>query len=157
MRYPFCDRFIAVFFLRAGQRGRWRYASGFDGTKNNAVITVENKDQNNNIVQSRLSVVDAASPAKDAFIITPPLFRLKAGEKGFVRVVRSGKKLPDDRESMFWLNIKGIPATEYVPDKNVVQFAINSKIKLIYRPAALKGNTPESYAEKLQWGKRGRR
>lgn len=37
--------------------------------------------------------------------------------------------------------------------KNVVQFAINSKIKLIYRPAALKGNTPESYAEKLQWGK----
>lgn len=153
----FCDRFIAVFFLRAGQRGRWRYASGFDGTKNNAVITVENKDQNNNIVQSRLSVVDAASPAKDAFIITPPLFRLKAGEKGFVRVVRSGKKLPDDRESMFWLNIKGIPATEYVPDKNVVQFAINSKIKLIYRPAALKGNTPEAYAEKLQWGKRGRR
>ncbi|UNA33433.1 fimbria/pilus periplasmic chaperone [Klebsiella pneumoniae subsp. pneumoniae] len=110
----------------------------FDGTKNNAVITVENKDQNSNIVQSWLSVIDAASPAKDAFIITPPLFRLKAGEKGFVRVVRSGKKLPDDRESMFWLNIKGIPATEYVPDKNVVQFAINSKIKLIYRPAALK-------------------
>ena len=72
-----------------------------------------------------------------------------------MRVVRSGKKLPDDRESMFWLNIKGIPATEYVPDKNVVQFAINSKIKLIYRPAALKGNTPESYAEKLQWGKAG--
>ncbi len=98
-------------------------------------------------------MIDAASPAKDAFIITPPLFRLKAGEKGFVRVVRSGKKLPDDRESMFWLNIKGIPATEYVPDKNVVQFAINSKIKLIYRPAALKGNTPEAYAEKLQWGK----
>ncbi|MBL0820270.1 fimbrial assembly protein, partial [Klebsiella pneumoniae] len=35
------------------------------------------------------------------------------------------------------------------------QFAINSKIKLIYRPAALKGNTPEAYAEKLQWGKEG--
>lgn len=26
----------------------------FDGTKNNAVITVENKDQNSNIVQSWL-------------------------------------------------------------------------------------------------------
>ncbi|RXY18765.1 fimbrial assembly protein, partial [Klebsiella pneumoniae] len=87
--------------------------------------------------------------------ITPPLFRLKAGEKGFVRVVRSGKKLPDDRESMLWLDIKGIPATEYVPDKNVEQFAINSKIKLIYRPAALKGNTPVSCAGKFQWGKGG--
>lgn len=156
MRYPF----FAIGLLLSSSFAQASVVVGgtrlvFDGTKNNAVITVENKDQNSNIVQSRLSVVDAASPAKDAFIITPPLFRLKAGEKGFVRVVRSGKKLPDDRESMFWLNIKGIPATEYVPDKNVVQFAINSKIKLIYRPAALKGNTPEAYAEKLQWGKEG--
>lgn len=156
MRYPF----FAIGLLLSSSFAQASVVVGgtllvFDGTKNNAVITVENKDQNSNIVQSWLSVVDAASPAKDAFIITPPLFRLKAGEKGFVRVVRSGKKLPDDRESMFWLNIKGIPATEYVPDKNVVQFAINSKIKLIYRPAALKGNTPEAYAEKLQWGKEG--
>lgn len=127
----------------------------FDGAKNNAVITVENKDQSSNIVQSWLSVVDAASPAKDAFIITPPLVPSQSRRERIRARCPLRKKLPDDRESMFWLNIKGIPATEYVPDKNVVQFAINSKIKLIYRPAALKGNTPESYAEKLQWGKAG--
>lgn len=46
--------------------------------------------------------------------------------------------MPEDRESMLWLNIKGIPATDDVSDKNIVQFAINSRIKLIYRPAALK-------------------
>jgi len=156
MRYPF---FVVGLVLSSSIAQASVVVGGtrlvFDGTKNNAVISVENKDQNSNIVQSWLSVVDAASPAKDAFIITPPLFRLKAREKGFVRIVRSGKMLPDDRESMFWLNIKGIPATEYIPDKNVVQFAINSKIKLIYRPAALKGNTPESYADKLRWGKEG--
>lgn len=39
---------------------------------------------------------------------------------------------------MFWLNIKGIPAMDSAPDKNMVQFAINSRIKLIFRPAALK-------------------
>ena len=135
MRYPF---FVVGLVLSSSIAQASVVVGGtrlvFDGTKNNAVISVENKDQNSNIVQSWLSVVDAASPAKDAFIITPPLFRLKAREKGFVRIVRSGKMLPDDRESMFWLNIKGIPATEYIPDKNVVQFAINSKIKLIYRP-----------------------
>ncbi|CDL22754.1 Putative fimbrial chaperone protein [Klebsiella pneumoniae IS53] len=43
----------------------------------------------------------------------------------------------------------------YLIKKNVVQFAINSKIKLIYRPAALKGNTPEAYAEKITVGERG--
>jgi P pilus assembly chaperone PapD len=61
----------------------------------------------------------------------PPLFRLKAGEQGFVRILRSGKPLPEERESMFWLNIKGIPAMDSAPDKNMVQFAINSRIKLI--------------------------
>ncbi|MEH8760153.1 fimbria/pilus periplasmic chaperone, partial [Klebsiella pneumoniae] len=88
MRYPF---FVVGFLLSSSIAQASVVVGGtrlvFDGAKNNAVITVENKDQSSNIVQSWLSVVDAASPAKDAFIITPPLFRLKAGEKGFVRVV----------------------------------------------------------------------
>lgn len=127
----------------------------FDGAKNNSEVAVENKDNSSDIVQSWVSVVDATSPAKDAFIITPPLFRLKAGEKGFVRIVRSGKPLAADRESMFWLNVKGIPAMNNMPDTNMVQFAINSKIKLIYRPAELKNSSPEMYAEKLQWQRHG--
>jgi P pilus assembly chaperone PapD len=96
-----------------------------------------------NIVQSWIAIVDETSPAKDSFITTPA-FSLKAGEKGFVRILRSGKPLPEDRESMFWLNIKGIPAMDSAPDKNMVQFAINSRIKLIYRPAALKNAIPEN-------------
>lgn len=127
----------------------------FDGAKNSAEVAVDNKDQTTDIVQSWISIVDSTSPAKDSFIITPPLFRLKAGEKGFVRILRSGKPLPVDRESMFWLNVKGIPAMNNLPDKNMVQFAINSKIKLIYRPTELKGNIPEEYAEKLQWNSQG--
>ncbi|MEI6934404.1 fimbria/pilus periplasmic chaperone, partial [Klebsiella pneumoniae] len=85
------------------------------------------KDNVTNIVQSWLAIVDETSPAKDSFITTPPLFRLKAGEKGFVRILRTGKPMPEDRESMLWLNIKGIPATDDVSDKNIVQFAINSR------------------------------
>ena len=110
----------------------------FDGTKKTTTVSVQNKDNVTNIVQSWLAIVDETSPAKDSFITTPPLFRLKAGEKGFVRILRTGKPMPEDRESMLWLNIKGIPATDDVSDKNIVQFAINSRIKLIYRPAALK-------------------
>ncbi|EPK1187075.1 fimbria/pilus periplasmic chaperone, partial [Klebsiella aerogenes] len=100
----------------------------FDGAKESTVVAVDNKDNTTNIVQSWLSVVDTSSPEKDSFIITPPLFRLNSGEKGFVRIVRSGKPLPTSRESMLWLNVKGIPAMDNVPDKNTVQFAINSKI-----------------------------
>ena len=79
----------------------------FDGTKKTTTVSVQNKDNVTNIVQSWISIVDDTSPAKDSFITTPPLFRLKAGEQGFVRILRSGKPLPEDRESMFWLNVKG--------------------------------------------------
>lgn len=128
----------------------------FDGTKKTTTVSVQNKDNVTNIVQSWLAIVDETSPAKDSFITTPPLFRLKAGEKGFVRILRTGKPMPEDRESMLWLNIKGIPATDDVSDKNIVQFAINSRIKLIYRPAALKNAIPEEFAQKLQWSNDGR-
>ncbi|MCQ3896395.1 fimbrial assembly chaperone [Klebsiella quasipneumoniae] len=128
----------------------------FDGTKKTTTVSVQNKDNVTNIVQSWLAIVDETSPAKDSFIITPPLFRLKAGEQGFVRILRTGKPMPEDRESMLWLNIKGIPATDDVSDKNIVQFAINSRIKLIYRPAALKNAIPEEFAQKLQWLNDGR-
>lgn len=128
----------------------------FDGTKKTTTVSVQNKDNVTNIVKSWLAIVDETSPAKDSFITTPPLFRLKAGEKGFVRILRTGKPMPEDRESMLWLNIKGIPATDDVSDKNIVQFAINSRIKLIYRPAALKNAIPEEFAQKLQWSNDGR-
>ena len=128
----------------------------FDGTKKTTTVSVQNKDNVTNIVQSWISIVDDTSPAKDSFITTPPLFRLKAGEQGFVRILRSGKPLPEDRESMFWRNVKGIPAMDNEPDKNMVQFAINSRIKLIYRPAALKNAIPENFSEKLQWSSEGR-
>lgn len=127
----------------------------FDGSRQAATLSIMNKDEEANLVQSWLSAVDETSPAKDSFIITPPLFRLDAGEQAAIRIVRSGKPLPEDRESMFWLNIKGIPSTTETTGKNTLQIAINSEIKLIYRPAALKGSIPEKSAGKLEWRKVG--
>ncbi|MCI4078030.1 fimbria/pilus periplasmic chaperone, partial [Klebsiella pneumoniae] len=53
MRYPF----FAIGLLLSSSFAQASVVVGgtrlvFDGTKNNAVITVENKDQNSNIVQS---------------------------------------------------------------------------------------------------------
>ncbi|VTM20426.1 pili assembly chaperone [Klebsiella pneumoniae] len=92
MRYPF----FAIGLLLSSSFAQASVVVGgtrlvFDGTKNNAVITVENKDQNSNIVQSWLSVIDAASPAKDAFIITPPL-----GNDSNLLIVFYVQIMPDD-------------------------------------------------------------
>ncbi len=109
----------------------------FDGNNDESSINVENKDSKANL--------------KQAFIITPPLFRLDAGQKNSIRVIRSGAPLPADRESMYWLNIKGIPSIDDNASANRVEISINTQIKLIYRPPALTKSTPDSQSQQLKW------
>ncbi|MGF6562905.1 molecular chaperone [Erwinia aphidicola] len=102
------------------------------------------------------SWVENASPtdtSKVPFIITPPLFRLDAGQENTLRIVRTGGQLPEDRESLYWLNIKSIPASSKA-DTNQLQISVKTRIKLIYRPASLVANAPDAY-KKLTFSRRG--
>lgn len=69
-------------------------------------------------------------------------------------MVRTGGNLPEDRESLYWLNIKAIPSSKQVEGVNTLQIAINTRIKLLYRPSAVKGK-PEDMADKLEWHREG--
>lgn len=126
----------------------------FNGDKKEASITVENKDSVANLVQSWVEPADKTSLG-DTLIITPPLFRMGAGDRNVLRIIRSGKAFPENSESMYWLNVKGIPAIDKKDKTNKIQLAINNRIKLIYRPEALKGKKPEDYADKIQWTRSG--
>ena len=80
-------------------------------------------------------------------MVLPPLQRINGGQKGIARVTKTSgiNALPQDRESLFYLNVREIPPK---PDKpNVLQLAIRSRFKFIYRPAGL-GNR-DAAAEKL--------
>ena len=102
------------------------------------------------------SWVENASPtdsSKAPFIITPPLFRLDAGQENTLRIVRIGGQLPEDRESLFWLNIKSIPSSSKA-ETNQLQISVKTRIKLIYRPASLAANAPESY-KRLTFSRQG--
>ena len=77
-----------------------------------------------------------------------------AKEDNVLRVVRTGGNLPEDRESLYWLNIKAIPSSKQVEGVNTLQIAINTRIKLLYRPSAVKGR-PEDVADKLEWRREG--
>lgn len=82
--------------------------------------------------------------ARTPFLITPPLFRMEAHKDQSLRIlyVQGTQPLPGDRESVFWLNVLEIPpkpGAQYA-DRNYLQFAIRSRLKLFYRPANLHGN-----------------
>lgn len=70
-------------------------------------------------------------------VVLPPLQRINGGQKGIARVTKTDgvSALPTDRESLFYLNVREIPPKSEKP--NVLQLAMQTRIKLFYRPTAV--------------------
>ncbi len=125
----------------------------YPGGKKETSISIKNSDSAPYLIQSWAETQKGGTD-KAPFIITPPLFRLDGNQQNLLRVVFAGAPLPDDRESLYWLNIKSIPAGVPNAGSNTLQIAVKTRIKLIYRPASLKG-LPDDEAEKLSWQQSG--
>lgn len=125
----------------------------YHGDKKESSLGLSNPDNTDYLVQSWVDSGDK-NMAKAPFLITPPLFRLDGKEDNVLRVVRTGGNMPEDRESLFWLNIKAIPSSKNQQGVNTLQIAINTRIKLLYRPASVKGQ-PEEAGDKLAWHREG--
>lgn len=119
----------------------------YDGGKKETALSVKNPDKTAYLIQSWVDTQEGGQ-AKAPFIITPPLFRLNAEQDNVLRIVRAGGNLPEDKESLFWLNIKSIPSAEKVD--NTLQIAVKTRIKLIYRPDGVKGTLNDA-AQTLKW------
>ncbi|HBQ8098963.1 TPA: molecular chaperone [Klebsiella pneumoniae] len=100
------------------------------------------------------SFVDGNGPVGDApqtagklpFTVTPPLFRLEPGAENTIRVVRTGGDFPADRETVYWLDVKAIPARKPEDEgKNILRFSLKNRIKLFYRPVGLADPTADDF------------
>lgn len=102
-----------------------------------ASINVTNSDLHESfLVQSWVS--DDKGNKVPAFVVTPPLFVLKPGKVNILRIIYSGPALPEDKESVFYLNNKAIPSLDKTTlTGNSLQIATQSVIKLFVRPAHL--------------------
>lgn len=126
-----------------------------------ASLTVSNAQDYPILVQGKVYTEDKKAAAP--FIITPPLSRLEAGQQSRLRVVRTGGNMAQDRESLYWLCVGGIPPKDtdvWVQDKDGksspsavtlnLQVSAHSCIKLLVRPSAVKGN-PANVAGSVAW------
>ncbi|WP_265511446.1 fimbrial biogenesis chaperone, partial [Providencia rustigianii] len=114
-------------------------------------ISVENPDKIPYLIQSWIDGIDEKKQSD--FTITPPLFRLNPEKTNALRIFLTENKLPTDKESLFWLNIKTIPATERT--ENSLQIAFKTQMKLIYRPKSLKNVDFVEEQKQLIWSKSG--
>ncbi|WP_051916792.1 MULTISPECIES: molecular chaperone [unclassified Serratia (in: enterobacteria)] len=84
------------------------------------------------------------------FLVMPPIFRLDPKEAKSVRIIFAGEKLPQDRESLYWLNFLEVPAIPKENGVDFIQFALRSRFKLFYRPIGLPGN-PSEAIKQVRW------
>lgn len=89
--------------------------------------------------------------------ITPPVGRINVSKRKVFRIFSTEKAsstLPQDRESMFWINALDVPEIDTKnKEKNKLNMAFRTRIKLFYRPVNMEG-TLISAAEQLTWKKR---
>ncbi|CAI8695788.1 molecular chaperone [Burkholderia pyrrocinia] len=117
----------------------------FDGTKREASTNARNTSDVPYVVQAWVEAQDGSTDTP--FFVTPALSRIDGEREGLLRVLRVNDTLPEDRESMYWLNVKEIPKID--KRDNVLQIAVRTRIKIFYRPAGLK-NAPRG-AAMLDW------
>lgn len=79
------------------------------------------------------------------FVITPPLYVLKPATESVVKIMFSGKSLPQDRETLYWITVKAIPQQSKSASSNSLQFASANRIKVFYRPEGLQSGASEAW------------
>lgn len=78
--------------------------------------------------------------SKYPFIVTPVMSKMDSLRLNSFKVIYTGegKKLPEDRESLFWLNIFEVPPVDNASTSGErVTLSMLTQIKLIYRPKSL--------------------
>lgn len=154
-RFLMCFVFFMMFGSHSAQAGVIIGGTRliYDGSKKEAALTISNPDDKAYLIQSW--VESAKKGEKTPFLITPPLFRLDGGKQNVLRTILKDNSLPHERESLYWMSIKSIPSSKRDDERNKLQLAIKTRIKLIYRPASLQDKTPLMVTEQLKWSVNG--
>ncbi|MFT4020099.1 MAG: molecular chaperone [Acinetobacter sp.] len=119
----------------------------YDAPDAAATLTIKNNVSKPYMVQTWLENSQGETK-RLPIIVVPPLLKLDAGKESILRFIYSGQGLPNNQESLFWINIQEIPPT--ATEKNVLQLAIRTRIKLFYRPKEVKTSLDDA-VKQLNW------
>lgn len=125
----------------------------YNGNAKSASLDIHNDQPDTYMVQTWLDYGDKSQvPQNMPMQVIPPILKLAGKKEAVLRFVYSGNGLPQDRESLFWVNIQEIPPAP--KNENVLQIAVRTRIKLFYRPTGLNTTLPQQIAA-LKWQRQG--
>ncbi|WP_374057972.1 fimbria/pilus periplasmic chaperone [Hafnia paralvei] len=126
---------------------RTRIVMGGEDKSLAVTLTNESKSQPY-LAQSWID--DASGKRSESYLLAlPPLQRIDAGKKTQVRIMAlpATASLAKDRETLFYFNVREIPPKS--DKENVLQIALQSRLKLFYRPDGIKKKTDDHSEEKV--------
>ncbi|EMX9078952.1 fimbrial chaperone [Escherichia coli] len=127
----------------------------FYGDKPDTTISIFNKETNlPYLLQTWVDPFNKEDKSKPPFSVIPPVSRIEPQQEKILRILKTAGELPKDRESVFWLNVKNIPPSIDKKNTNVLEIAIKTRIKLFWRPAAVK-IIPEQAIKNVKWSRQG--
>ena len=109
----------------------------FDGGAKSISLNVSNDSQQLPYLAQGWLEDDKGNKITTPLTVLPPIQRIEAGAKSQVKIqgLPAANSLPQDRESLFYFNLREIPPRSDKP--NTLQIALQTRIKLFYRPKML--------------------
>ncbi|NWK76797.1 molecular chaperone [Aquitalea sp. LB_tupeE] len=124
----------------------------YPAEKREITFTVGNSAAQKTLIQTWIdegNPGDTPDNSKAPFLLSPPLAAIGALKSQNIRVNYTGEKeLPNDKESLFWVNV--LEAPKNTQDPNELRISLRTRIKLFYRPQNMEIK-PEHAPEKIEW------
>lgn len=109
----------------------------FTGSEKSISLSVSNQNTQLPYLAQAWIENEQAEKITSPLVVVPPIQRLEAGANSQVKIQGLPElgQLPQDRESLFYFNLREIPPRSDKP--NTLQIALQTRVKLFYRPAAI--------------------
>jgi chaperone protein EcpD len=110
----------------------------YNGGSRDVSVRLLNRGERPALIQAWIDRGDAASTpdtVRVPFSLSPTLARIDPDRGQVLRLTYTGEPLPDDKESVFWLNMLEVPPKPAdASNANYLQFALRTRIKILFRP-----------------------
>lgn len=124
----------------------------FPGQSNSVTVKVNNYNKELPYLAQAWMEDANGNKINSPFAVLPPIQRVEPDATAMIqiRALPATAQLPQDKESLFYFNVREVPPKS---DKaNVLQLALQTKVKFFYRPQALvipTGSTKAPWQEQL--------
>lgn len=127
----------------------------YDMEKPGVSVVVENTDTKDPFLLQTWIESSQGEKITEPLVALPLLQRIEPGQKKQIRInsVNQTAQLPQDRETLFYFNVLGIPPKSRL--ENVVEVVIQSRFKLFYRPKGLVKYPDYDWQKKLTLAREG--